>query len=52
MARELDRALFLNLTFWGASEGGDVLVDAHVPADVVRSRGVASSCGQSAEHRA
>jgi hypothetical protein len=30
-----DRALFLNLTFWGASEGGDVLVDAHVPADVV-----------------
>lgn len=30
-----DRALFLNLTFWGADEGGDVLVDAHVPADVV-----------------
>ena len=30
-----DRALFLNLTFWGASEGGDVLVDAEVPADVV-----------------
>jgi len=30
-----DRALFLNLTFWGANEGGDVLVDAHVPADVV-----------------
>ena len=30
-----DRALFLNLTFWGASEGGDVLVDAHVPADVI-----------------
>jgi hypothetical protein len=30
-----DRALFLNLTFWGAEEGGDVLVDEHVPADVV-----------------
>ena len=30
-----DRALFLNLTFWGADEGGDVLVDAHLPADVV-----------------
>jgi hypothetical protein len=34
-AASWDRALFLNLTFWGASEGGDVLVDAHVPADVV-----------------
>src|SRR5882757_9613223 len=30
-----DRALFLNLTFWGANEGGDVLVDENVPADVV-----------------
>lgn len=30
-----DRALLLNLTFWGASEGGDVLVDETVPADVV-----------------
>ncbi len=30
-----DRALFLNLTFWGASEGGDVLVHPSVPADVV-----------------
>src|SRR3954470_21668405 len=30
-----DRALFLNLTFWGANEGGDVLVDTQVPADVV-----------------
>jgi hypothetical protein len=30
-----DRALFLNLTFWGASEGGDVLVDETIPADVV-----------------
>src|SRR4051812_30496927 len=34
-AASWDRALFLNLTFWGADEGGDVLVDAHVPADVV-----------------
>ena len=30
-----DRALFLNLTFWGASVGGDVLVDRHLGADVV-----------------
>lgn len=30
-----DRALFLNLTFWGANEGGDVLVDDVIPADVV-----------------
>jgi len=30
-----DRALFLNLAFWGANEGGDVLVDEHIPADVV-----------------
>jgi hypothetical protein len=30
-----DRAVFLNLTFWGASGGGDVLVDATIPADVV-----------------
>jgi hypothetical protein len=30
-----DRALFLNLTFWGAAEGGDVLVDSAVPADVI-----------------
>jgi hypothetical protein len=29
-----DRALFLNLTFW-TNEGGDVLVDEHIPADVV-----------------
>ncbi|MBX3228665.1 MAG: hypothetical protein KIT84_08435 [Labilithrix sp.] len=34
-AASWDRALFLNLTFWGAAEGGDVLVDANVPADVV-----------------
>ncbi len=30
-----DRALFLNLTFWGANAGGDVLVDDVLPADVV-----------------
>ena len=30
-----DRALFLNLTFWGANEGGDVLVADEIPADVV-----------------
>lgn len=30
-----DRALLLNLTYWGASEGGDVLVDRHLAADVV-----------------
>lgn len=30
-----DRALFLNLTFWHAAESTDVLVDEHVPADVV-----------------
>ncbi|MBX3224091.1 MAG: hypothetical protein KF795_26485 [Labilithrix sp.] len=30
-----DRALLLNLTFWGASAGGDVLVDDVLPADVV-----------------
>jgi hypothetical protein len=30
-----DRAVALNLTFWGADDGGDVLVDSHIPADVV-----------------
>jgi hypothetical protein len=30
-----DRALLLNLTFWGADGGGDVLVDDEIPADVV-----------------
>ncbi len=30
-----DRALLLNLTFWGASEGGDVLSQRSIPADVV-----------------
>jgi hypothetical protein len=30
-----DRALLLNLTFWAADAGGDVLVDEHVEADVV-----------------
>lgn len=30
-----DRALFLNLTYWTADEGADVLCDGHIPADVV-----------------
>src|SRR5688572_9081781 len=30
-----DHAVFLNLTYWGASEGGDVLVDDRIPVDVV-----------------
>ncbi len=30
-----DRALLLNLTFWGAQGGGDVLVDDRLAADVV-----------------
>jgi len=30
-----DRALVLNLTFWGATGDGDVLVDDTLPADVV-----------------
>jgi hypothetical protein len=30
-----DRALFLNLTFWHAAQPTDVLVDEHIPADVV-----------------
>lgn len=30
-----DRALFLNLTFWGANDGGDILAEASLPADVV-----------------
>jgi hypothetical protein len=30
-----DRALFLNLTFWDVAEAGDVLVEDHIPADVV-----------------
>lgn len=35
LADRWDRALFLNLTFWGANTGGDVLVDGTLPADVV-----------------
>jgi hypothetical protein len=34
-APRADRALFVNLTFWGADDGGDVLVDDHIDADVV-----------------
>jgi hypothetical protein len=30
-----DRALFLNLTYWNAEAGGDVLCEDHIPADVV-----------------
>ena len=30
-----DRALFLNLTYWNAGAGADVLPDDHIPADVV-----------------
>src|SRR5580700_10286544 len=30
-----DRALLLNLTFWAANAGGDVLVDERIEADVV-----------------
>ncbi|MBK8259123.1 MAG: hypothetical protein IPK82_41510 [Polyangiaceae bacterium] len=30
-----ERAAFLNLTFWHADESMDVLVDKHIPADVV-----------------
>ncbi len=30
-----DRALLLNLTFWASGDGGDVLVDDHLSADVV-----------------
>jgi hypothetical protein len=30
-----DRALLLNLTFWTSHEGGDILVDDTIPADVV-----------------
>ncbi len=30
-----DRALFLNLTFWGVEGGGDVLVSKRIAADVV-----------------
>lgn len=30
-----DRALLLNLTFWRPEDGGDILVDETIPADVV-----------------
>ena len=30
-----DRAVFLNLTFWSAEEGADVLCESSIPADVV-----------------
>ncbi|HMJ53842.1 MAG TPA: hypothetical protein VK540_17275 [Polyangiaceae bacterium] len=34
-AGRADRALLLNLTFWGADAGGDVLTDDYIEADVV-----------------
>jgi hypothetical protein len=34
-AARADRALLLNLTFWGADAGGDVLTDDQIEADVV-----------------
>jgi hypothetical protein len=34
-AGRADRALLLNLSFWGADEGGDVLPEASIEADVV-----------------
>ena len=30
-----DRTVFLNLTFWGGPQSGDVLCDGYIPADVV-----------------
>ena len=35
LAGRADRALLLNLTFWGADAGGDVLDTSTLPADVV-----------------
>jgi hypothetical protein len=35
LAGRWDRALFLNLTFWGAGEGGDILERDQLPADVL-----------------
>ena len=35
LAGRADRALLLNLTFWGAEAGGDVLESDTLPADVV-----------------
>jgi hypothetical protein len=35
LAGRWDRALFLNLTFWGAGEGGDILEGDELPADVL-----------------
>ncbi len=34
-AASWDRTVFLNLTFWGGPDSGDVLTDASLPADVV-----------------
>ena len=44
-------ALLLNLTFWRPGDGGDVLVDRHLPADVVAGGGplVERQCLHAAE---
>ena len=34
-AASWDRTVFLNLTYWGGPQSGDVLCDAHIPADVI-----------------
>jgi hypothetical protein len=34
-AASWDRTVFLNLTYWGGPRSGDVLCDAHIPADVI-----------------
>lgn len=34
-ATSWDRSVFLNLTFWGAADSADVLMDDHIPADVL-----------------
>jgi hypothetical protein len=34
-AASWDRTVFLNLTYWGGPKSGDVLCDAHIPADVI-----------------
>jgi len=35
LAGRWDRAQLLNLAFWGVDAGGDVLVERHLPADVL-----------------
>jgi hypothetical protein len=55
-----DRALCLNLTFWGSDAGGDILVDSTIPADVVAhvawhhlaAKALASDAGEKASAHA